>query len=558
MRIHGKGNVARLFLTLCCVVLVAGACGSGGDDGDNGGEATQGGEEKSGGRLVFGADQDFPGYNVNTVKDNTLAGGQIMKQVWSSAYRAKPDFSVEPDALAGEATVTSEDPFTVEWKIKPEAAWDDGTPLSADDFELYWQMCNGKNKEASCASTTGFDLISKLDKPDPKTVVGTFAQPFADYKSLFDDIPPSHIIKQRAAGGDLVKAWNTALDSDPGASSGPFAVAERVKGASLKLVRNEKFWGTKAKLDEIIFRFLPESTTQPDALRNGEVNMIYPQPQLDQVETVKELPGVHSEINFGPTFEHLTLNFKNEFLADKAVRQALAWGIDRAAIVTRLMKPFSDKASQLDNRLLVSTQKGYEAHGQDYATVDVAKAVAALEGAGFKRGATGIMEKGGKKLSLRLSTTAGNQLREQQGVLIQAQLKEVGIDIRIDNSPAETLFGERLPGGNFDIANFAWVGTPFPAAGGYQLYQSASGSNFGKYNNSKVDKRLLDALAETDEVTRLGILNEIDKTMWEDLPNIPLYQKPTFLAYNTKYANITDNTTEESPFWNSEAWAEKA
>jgi peptide/nickel transport system substrate-binding protein len=232
--------------------------------------------------------------------------------------------------------------------------------------------------------------------------------------------------------------------------------------------------------------------------------------------------------------------------------------VDRAAIVARLMKPFSDKASQLDNRLLVSTQKGYEAHGQDYAKVDVAKAISLLEGAGFKKGATGIMEKGGKKLSLRLSTTAGNKLREQQGVLVQAQLKEVGIDIRIDNAPAEDLFGERLPGGNFDIANFAWVGTPFPAAGGYQIYSAASGSNFGKYNNKTVDQKLLAALAETDEVTRLGLLNEIDKMMWEDLPNIPLYQKPTFLAYNTKYANISDNTTEESPFWNSETWALKA
>jgi peptide/nickel transport system substrate-binding protein len=555
VRIHGKGNAARLFLTLLCVALIAGACGS--DDKKQGGEAAQGGDEKTGGTLVFGADQDFPGYNVNTVKDNTLAGGQIMKQVWSGAYRVKPDFSLEPDVLAGEATVTSEDPFTVEWKIKPEASWDDGTPLSSDDFELYWQMCNGKNKEASCASTTGFDLIAKLDKVDAKTVRGEFAQPFSDYKSLFDDIPPSHIIK-KLSPDDLVKGWNTALDNEPGASSGPFKVGERVKGASLKLVRNEKYWGTKAKLDEIIFRFLPESTTQPDALRNGEVNMIYPQPQLDQVETVKAFPGVHSEINFGPTFEHLTLNTKNEFLADKAVRQAIAYGVDRAAIVTRLMKPFSDKASQLDNRLLVSTQKGYEAHGQDYAKVDVAKAISLLEGAGFKKGATGIMEKGGKKLSLRLSTTAGNKLREQQGVLIQAQLKDVGIDIRIDNSPAETLFGERLPGGNFDIANFAWVGTPFPAAGGYQIYSAASGSNFGKYNNKQVDEKLLAALAETDEVTRLGLLNEIDKMMWEDVPNIPLYQKPTFLAYNTKYVNISDNTTEESPFWNSETWALKA
>lgn len=542
---------------MLCVALIAGACV--GDDNKNAGDETQGGEEKSGGRLVFGADQDFTGYNVNTNEANTLAGGQIMKQVWSGAYRVRPDFSVEPDVLAQEATVLSEDPFTVEWKIKPEASWDDGTPLSSDDFELYWQMCNGKTEGASCASTSGFDVIAKLEKVDGKTVKAEFSEPFSDYKSLFDDIPPSHIIK-KLSPDDLVKGWNTGFDADPGASSGPFKVPPqgRVKGASLKLVRNDKYWGKKAKLDEIVFRFLPESLTQPDALRNAEVNMIYTQPQEDLVATVKAFRGVHSEINFGPEFEHLTLNLKNEFLGMIEVRKAIALGVDRVAIVERLMKPFSDKASQLDNRLLVSTQKGYEAHGEDYAKVNPTKATDILEQAGFKKGSAGIYEKNGKKLSLRLSTIAGNQLREQQGVLIQAQLKEIGIDIRIVNSRDFFDKGGGLSDGNFDIANFAWPGTPFPAARGYQIYHSSSGSNFGRYANAKVDQKLLAAMAETDESTRLGLLNEIDEMMWADLPNIPLYQKPTFLAYNTKYVNISDNTTEESPFWNSEEWAVKA
>lgn len=554
MSLSGRGGIARLLLPLLCVTLVAAACG---DDDDGAGGEVEDGELIEGGRLVFGADQDFPGYNVNTVKDNTLAGGMVMKNVWSGAYRARPDFTVEPDVLAQEATVSSEEPFVVEWKIKPEAAWDDGTPLSADDFEMVWMMCNGRTEGASCASTTGYDLIDTLEKPDPKTVRATFSQPFADYKSLFDDIPPSHIIK-RDFPNNHVEGWNTGFDDGPGAASGPFKVANRERGASLTLARNEKYWGEKANLDEIVFRFLPESTTQPDALRNREVNMIYPQPQLDQVETVADFPGVHSEINFGPTFEHLTFNLENDFLAMPEVRRAIAHGVDRAAIVNRLMKPFSERGSQLDNRILVSNQKGYEAHGADYATVSVERAAEVLEDAGFTKGEDGIYEKDGKRLSLRLSTTAGNQLREQQGVLIQAQLKQAGIDIRIDNSPAEDLFGKRLPEGNFDIANFAWVGTPFPAAGGYQLYHSTSGSNFGKYSSRTVDQKLLEALAETDEVTRLGILNEIDQQMWVDMPSLPLYQKPTFLAYETRFANITDNTTEESPFWNSEEWAVKA
>lgn len=553
MRLIGKGNMARLFVALVSLALVAGACG-----GDGGGETQGGGggEIRKGGTLVFGADQDFAGYNVGTSKDSSLAGGQIMRQVWVSAYRTRPDFSLEPYVLAEEATVVSESPFVVEWKIRPDADWDDGTPVSADDFELTWQMCNATKEDADCASTSGYDLITKLDKPDGKTVRTEFKQPYADYKALFG-VVPSHIAKQRG-GGSPVQGWNTGFDTDPGAAAGPFKVAERVKGSSLTLVRNDKFFGKKANLDRIIFRFLPESLSQPDALRNGEVQMIYPQPQTDQVQIVEELPNVHSEINFGPTFEHLTFNFENEFLAISEVRQAIALGVDRAAIVDRLMKPFSEEASQLDNRVLVSTQKGYQANGKQFATPDVNKAQSLLQKAGFTKGAGGFFEKDGKKLQLRLSTTAGNQLREQQGVLIQAQLKAVGIDIRIDNSPAEDLFGKRLPEGNFDIANFAWVGTPFPASGANQLYNSASDSNFGEYANKKVNEMMLTALGETDETARLALLNEIDELMWADLPSVPLYQKPTFLAHSEDFVNITDNTTTESPFWNSEEWGQKA
>ena len=555
MQYQTRGKVARSLAALLALSLLGAACGSDDDGGDEGAEEGQGGttgEVKDGGTLVFGADQDFGGYNVNTSKGNQLAANQAVRLVWASAYRAKPDFSLEPYVLDGEATVTSQDPFTVEWKIKPNANWDDGVPVSADDFELTWQMCNGTNKKADCANPTGYNLITALEKPDPKTVRTVFKTPFADYKSLFP-LVPSHIAKQRG-NGDLVAAWNTGFDADPGAAAGPFKVEDRVRGDSLTLIRNTKFWGEPAHLEKIIFRFLPESVTQPDALRNGEVRMIYPQPQLDQVQVVEGISKVHSEINFGPTFEHLTFNMKNELLGQVEVRKAIATAVDRSAIVTRLMLPFSEKASRLDNRVLMSTQGGYEAHGAPYQKASVKAATDILTKAGYTKGEGGIFERDGKKLQFRLTTTAGNDLREQQEKLIQDQLKLIGIDIRIDNSPAEELFNKRLPEGNFDIANYAWVGTPFPASGANQIYQSDSASNFGRYSNKKVDQLLEKSLATLDDAARLKVLNELDQAMWDDLPNLPLYQKPTFLAYYESYGNISDNTTSESPFWNAEEW----
>lgn len=558
MRRNPKGSPIRWLAVVLSLSLVAAACGGDDDEGAGGetDDTEDTGEPGEGGTLIFGADQDFNGYNVETAKDNQLAAGQIMRNVWATAYRTRPDFTLEPYLIREEATVVSEDPFTVEWRIRDEAVWDDGTPVTANDLEFPAMMCNGRTEGASCASTSGFDLITELTKPDPKTLRAVFSQPYADYKGLMLAVP-HHIAVERAPGGNMVEAWNTAFNQDPGAAAGPFKVTNRVKGVSLTLERNDSFWGKKASLDKIIVRFLPDSGSQVDALRNREVNMIYPQPQLDQVRDVAEISGVSSEINFGPTFEHLTFNLDNPLLAIPEVRQAIGKGVDRAEIVNKLMKPFSQKASQLDNRILMSTQAGYEPHGPDYAEVDIAGAQKLLEDAGFERKGD-YYEKDGKQLALRLSTTSGNQLRETQGVLIQAQLKRVGIRINIQNAIPDTLFGEWLPEGNFDIANFAWVGTPFPSSGAKQIFGSESDSNYGGYASKAVDQKILAALGETDDTARLALLNELDVMLWDDMPLLPLYQKPTFLAHADAFANIEDNTTEESPFWNSEEWALRA
>src|SRR4030095_6734419 len=216
-------------------------------------------------------------------------------------------------------------------------------------------------------------------------------------------------------------------------SAGPFVVQNYTPGQSLTLVRNDKYGGTKANLDSIVYRFLPESTTQPAAMQNNELDFIYPQPQLDLVQQVKALPDVTSETNFGLTFEHFDFNFKTPGPDDLAVRQAIATGINIQEMVDRTVKQFSDKAQPLGNRIWLTGQPQYQDHFGQYGKGDTAGATKLLEDAGYTKGGDGIYAKGGKKLSVRISTTAGNKLRETQGELFQAQMKEIGIEIKIAN-----------------------------------------------------------------------------------------------------------------------------
>jgi peptide/nickel transport system substrate-binding protein len=551
-----RSRLARWAPLLVGIALVAAGCG--GDDGGGGGTSGEA-AIKEGGTLNYGADQEPTGFNNNTSSDNGTSVANIMINVLPQAFHLTPDFGVEMNSdLLDSAEQTSTDPQTVVYKIKQNASWSDGTPVSADDFIYLWKNLNGTIKDNDVASTTGYDQMESVTGSDNgKTVTVVYKEPFADWQSMFcsgNFILPAHYISKRPGG------WNDGLDKNPEKipSAGPFVVKNYTPGQSLTLIRNDKYFGQKSHLDEVVFRFLPESTTQPAALQNNEVDMIYPQPQLDMVQQVKALPDVSNEINLGPTFEHLDFNFKNQFLADVAVRKAIATGLNIDEIVKRTVGQFSDKVKPLGNRIWMPFQEAYQDHFGQYGKGDVAAAQKLLEDAGYTKGSDGIYAKGGKKISLRFSTTAGNKLRETQGELVQAQLKEVGIDIKIANLDSQKLFGDALPNGNFDIADFAWVGGPFANSGNRDIYRTGAGSNYGQYSNPKLDQLYAQASAEFDKAKAAELLNQVDQIITDDMATIPLYNKPTFLAIRNTFANVKDNATQDGPFWNSQTWAQKA
>jgi len=551
-------RTARLAALLVGLAMVAAGCGGGDDEG--GGNTSGGsGQVQQGGTLNYAADQEPTGFNNNTSKDNGTSVANIVINMFPVAFHLTPDFKVVMNEdLLDSAEQTSTDPQTIVYKIKQEAVWSDGTPISADDFIYLWKNLNGTIKDNDVSGTTGYDQVKSVEGSDNgKTVTVVFATPFSDWKALFASgnfLLPAHYMEKRPGG------WNNGLDKNPEdiPSGGWFKVENYTPGQSLTLTRNDKYWGKKSNLDSVVVRFLPESTTQPAALQNNEVDLIYPQPQLDQVQQVKTLPDVTSQINFGPTFEHFDFNFKNEHLGDLKVRQAIATGINVQELVDRTVKQFSDQAKPLGNRIYMTTQpEQYQDHFGQYGKGDVAGATKLLEEAGYAKGGDGIYAKGGKKLSLRISTTAGNQLRETQEELFQAQMKKMGVDIKITNAESTKFFGEWLPNGNFDIANFAWVGSPFSISGSQATYQCGSGSNYGQYCNKKVDQLFKQAFAEFDPAKASELGNQIDQQVTADMATIPLYQKPTFIAWRNTFGNIADNSTQDGPFWNANVWGQK-
>jgi ABC-type transport system substrate-binding protein len=359
---------------------------------------------QAGRTLSYAADQEPTGFNNNTSKDNGTSVLNVVINMFPPVFRLHPDYSVRLNQeLMDSATQTSADPQTIVYTLKPNAVWSDGTPVSADDFVYLWKNLDGSIEGNDVASTTGYDQIQSVEgSEEGKTVTVVFKEPFTDWKSLFYGLLPAHYMAKVPGG------WNTGLDKHPESIpvNGPYRIAGWDQFQSLTLSRNDQYFGPKTHLDSIVFRFLPESTTQPAALQNNEVDLIYPQPQLDLVTQVKALPDVTSELNIGLSFEHLDFNFKNPLLADINVRKAIATGLDLTEVVNRTVKQFTDQAQPLGNRIWLPGQKYYQDHFGQYGKGDLAAATKLLEDAGYARGGDGVYAKDGKRLSFRISTTA--------------------------------------------------------------------------------------------------------------------------------------------------------
>lgn len=500
--------------------------------------------------VVVGLEQEITNFNNLTAGDNLLAGRQITRAIYPTCTRTRPDFSFEPYFCETLPTIIQEDPLVVEYRLRADATWSDGTPVSSDDMVFYFENCN--DPQDDCAATQGFDSAT-LEVVDDKAVRLSWpqGQPFVEYILLFSGpFPPAH----------LGRDWSDGFRTDPGVGAGPYVVDEYNPGSDLTLVANPTWFGDGPHIDEVTFRFISDVGNLPLALENGEVDVIYPQPQVDLVQQINGIGGVESSITFGPTWEHITFNTATVPLE---ARQAIALALDRELIVTALMRPFSESAQPLGNRIYMNGQAQYvDNTPAEFQQRDVAAARAVLEAAGWELDGD-VYAKDGRQLSLRIRTTGGNDRREQFQELVQNQLAEAGIRITIDNLPGGEIFGPVFgstndpagPPGDFDLVIFAWVGGPLPATSALQVFGTGSDSNPGAYVDDQVNELLVEATFTLDADRQADLLNQADALMWETLPNTPVYQLPFFLAWNDNLQNIQDNPTLESFTWNLEEWA---
>jgi peptide/nickel transport system substrate-binding protein len=569
---------AALIATGVAGAMALTACGGG---SDSGGDNSSGGGS---GRVVYGESTDWPENLMPLISaGNATSVANIEAQLFPQAYLIQPDFSVQYDdqLLADEPTSqVNGDSQTVTYHINPDAVWSDGQPITADDFNFSWQLQRSSDPaDGGCAtllSTTGYSQVTAVDGADDgKTVNVTVSPPFADWKALFSGnntpIFPKHVMDQgspEANCGYISTGWPIAEGLPQDISGGPWQLKKsNINNGQqiIVLTPNEKYWGDKPKLEQLVMQGIGnDPTTAVQALKNGEINVIYPQPQLDLTGQVKQLePNVTSDVNFGLSFEHVDFNTTDPQLSDVRVRQAFAMALDRQEIVDQTVGQFSSDAQVLNNRIWETNQPQYQDNAPDqYKAKNTAGAKALLEQAGYTLGADGVYAKGAQRLSFKIDTTEANPLREQTINVMIPQLKEAGIEASFNANP-DIFKGPDKPtslvAGGFQIALFAWVGSPF-ISNTPPIYQSPEGAggavqqNYSRTGTPEIDTLLTQWQTETDESQIADTGNQIDSLLWEQMATLPLYQKPTFIAYSNTVKGVKDNPTQAGPLWNASTW----
>lgn len=516
-----------------------------------------------GGRVVIGSPQEPATLNP------LLAGSSIEDAI--SALSIEGLVEVDADGkyapvLAEELPTVSEDGLTVTYKLRQGVKFSNGDPFTCADVEFTY---NALLSDLSQASTSGYSDIDTLECQDDHTVVLTFAEVYAPYLRLFSFVLPQ-------AAGDPAKLDTWEFNRAP-IGTGPWLLTEWKAGDSITYAKNPNYREAgKPYLDQLIVKILPSREVGMQLLGTGEIDALWDlieadfaqlQQLGDQVTYAAAATGENEllVLNFGdPKVDapaDVTAN-PHPILSDSRVRQAIQLGIDKQAIVEAL----------LYNNVRVGTSVlpiGEFACPQEPSEYSPTKAQALLDEAGWKVGADGIREKAGQRLSLKFQTTSGNKLREDTQQVIVEMMKQIGIEMVIENVPSDVLFaGWDANGlrkrGNFDVIMYTTGPGIDPDSHLFGNYHSAripvaenegAGSNFSRYSNAEVDGWIDEAAGVADPAVRREAYCKVAAQINQDLPRIFLYERLLITGYRTQLQNFrvspgpNDFTTGSANWW---------
>jgi peptide/nickel transport system substrate-binding protein len=486
---------------------------------------------REGGNLRLALTQFPPNFNPLHIDGNLAENAAMLKATMPRAFLIGPDGSATVDTnYFTDVELRQADPQVVTYTINPKAVWSDGTPITWEDIASQIHATSGTDPAFAIAITNGADRVASVTRGvDDRQAVVRFAKPYAEWRGMFAG---NSMLLPKAMTA-TPEAFNKAQLSAPGPSAGPFifSVLDRTT-QRITLTRNPTWWGRTPLLDSITYLVLDDAARMP-ALQNRTIDATGVG-TLDQLTIARRTDGISVRRAPTPSWVHFTFNgAPGAILADRALRLAIARGIDRATIAKVTQRGLTADPVPLGNHVYVEGQDGYRDNGVGY---DPERAKRELDALGWHlHGA--FREKDGRPLVIRHLFYDAQSTR-QFAQVAQHNLAQIGVKLDLQAKSGGGFFTDYVNVGAFDIAQFSWMGDAFPLAGLTQIYASYGEANFGKIGSPAIDAKIEQTLAELDPVKAQALANEVDELLWAEGFSLPLTQSPGNVAVRSSLANF--------------------
>jgi peptide/nickel transport system substrate-binding protein len=392
------------------------------------------------------------------------------------------------------------DDLTLEMKLRKDVLFHDGGKFTAEDVLFTFQR--GKANSISASTFAPFDLENTVIV-DPYTIRIKFKTPYA---AIFNTLTTGRgSIVSKAA---VEKMGADAYARNP-VGTGPYKLASWKSGSEISLVRNEKYWGKPAITKNVIFKIIPEAANRIIELETGGVDAVFDVAAND-VKRVKSMKG--ASILMGDSSRYMTLTFsmKDPLLANKDVRYALSYAIDKKALVDAVYEGTATVATGMyPPTVFAFKNKGVMPY-------DVAKAKELLTKAGYPNGFTMNFLLENREADIRLAE------------IIQNMWAAVGVKVKMFQMNASTYTAQ---GNKFQAGMRA--GNVNEPSNILIIYDSAFKERI-EPNDPWIDKKLADAKTIYDSKKRAAAYGEIQDYLYDIRYTVPFAFTPVIYALSDR------------------------
>ncbi|PND59173.1 ABC transporter substrate-binding protein [Mycobacterium sp. ENV421] len=427
---------------------------------------------------------------------------EVLENVFDTLV--EPDENLEMRPALAESWEVSPDQLSWTFHLRPGVSWHDGSPLRASDVVYSYRRII----DEKLANVDKLSAVRDVRAPDPQTVVIDVRHPTPNLLTNLGGFKGMAIVQRRNVESGQIATHPVG--------TGPFAFTGRKSGDSITLTANKSYWGGAPKVPGVTFRFISEPSTALSALQAGEIDWTDAIPP-QRVEQLKGDDSIHLAVTPSNDYWYLALNEARAPWNDERVRQAIAYGIDRASIVQA-----TSYGTATANQLAIPAGNPWYTPYDRYRH-DEDRARDLLRQAGI----------GNQKLDMLVTSEYPETVTAAQ--IIADNLAGIGIDVSIRTVDFATWLDEQNSG-HFDMLMMGWLGNIDPDDFYYAQHHTGGSSNAQKFSDPVVDRLLDAAREETDRARRHDEYARAATIIADKASYIYLYNPSVIQAWSTSLA----------------------